>query len=51
MNKEMHVTLTLRTPISTRTRLEILAHKDGRSLNSMMNKILKDYLDDLDEKK
>ena len=50
MKKEISTTLTLRAPISIKTRLEILANKEGRTLNSMMNKILKDYFDDIDEK-
>lgn len=43
MKKEPTDTLTLRLPISLKLRLELLANKEGRTLNSMVNKIIKDY--------
>ena len=45
MKKESTETLTLRLPISLKLRLELLANKEGRTLNSMANKIIKDYCD------
>lgn len=41
--KEPTDTLTLRLPISLKLRLEMLANKEGRTLNSMANKIIKEY--------
>lgn len=46
MKKEPTETLTLRLPISLKLRLELLANKEGRTLNSMANKIIKDYFED-----
>ena len=43
--KEDTSTLTLRLPISLKLRLEIIANKEGRTLNSMANKIIKEYCD------
>lgn len=45
MNKEPTDTLTLRLPISLKLRLEMIANKEGRTLNSMTNKIIKEYCD------
>ena len=50
MKKEETHTLTLRLPISRKLRLEILANKENRTLNSLVNKIIADYLEQ-DEKK
>ena len=46
MAKEPTDTLTLRLPISLKLRLEMLANKEGRTINSMANKIIKDYVED-----
>ena len=43
MDKEPTQTLTLRLPISLKLRLEMIANKEGRTLNSMANKIIKEY--------
>lgn len=44
MKKEPTSTLTLRLPISKKLRLEIIANKEDRTLNSLVNKIISDYL-------
>lgn len=44
MKKEPTDTLTLRLPISKKLRLEIIANKEDRTLNSLVNKIITDYL-------
>ena len=46
MKKEPTDTLTLRLPISKKLRLEIIANKESRTLNSLCNKIIMDYLED-----
>lgn len=50
MKKEPTDTLTLRIPISKKLRLEIIANKEERTLNSLVNKIISDYLKE-DEKR
>ena len=45
MDKEPTQTLTLRLPLSLKLRLEIIANKEGRTLNSMANYIIKAYCD------
>lgn len=47
MKKEETNTLTLRIPISIKLRLEMLANQDSRTINSLVNKILKDYIDNV----
>lgn len=47
--KESTETLTLRVPTSIKLQIEIVAHKDGRTINSWVNKILKEHL--VNEKK
>ena len=37
--------LTLRIPISTKLRLEIIANKENRTLNSLVGKIIQDYIE------
>ena len=49
MKKEPTDTLTLRIPISKKLRLEIIANKQERTLNSLCNKILTDYLEQEDK--
>lgn len=51
MGKEPTETLTLRLPISKKLRLEIIAHKENRTLNSLCNKIIMDYLEEYGVKK
>ena len=43
--KESTETLTLRVPTSIKLQIEMSAHKDGRTINSWVNKVLKEYLD------
>lgn len=45
MKKEPTATLTLRIPISMKLRLEMMANKDGRTINSYVNKLLKDHIE------
>ena len=47
MKKEETNTLTLRILISIKLRLEMLANQDSRTINSLVNKILKDYIDNV----
>ena len=49
MKKEPTDTLTLRLPISKKLRLEIIANKQERTLNSLCNKIITDYLEQEDK--
>ena len=44
--KESTETLTLRVPTSVKLQIEMAAHKDGRTINSWVNKILKEYFED-----
>lgn len=46
MKGEPTETLTLRVPISMKIQIEIAAHKDGRTINSWVNKILKEKLNE-----
>lgn len=45
MKKEDTDTLTLRLPISMKLRIEMMANKDGRTINSFVNKALREYID------
>lgn len=47
MAKEPTQTMTIRVPISMHLRLQMLASQDGRTVNSMVNKILNEYVDGL----
>ena len=51
MKKEPTDTLTLRLPISKKLRLEIIANKEDRTLNSLVNKIISDYLEEYEKRK
>lgn len=51
MRKEETITLTLRLPISKKLRLEIIANKENRTLNSLCNKIITDYIEEYNVKK
>ena len=46
MKKEATDTLTLRVPISMKVQIEIAANKDGRTMNSWVNKVLREKLDE-----
>ena len=46
MKKEVTDTLTLRIPISMKVQIEIAANKDGRTINSWVNKVLKEKLNE-----
>lgn len=50
MKKEPTDTLTLRLPISKKLRLEIIANKESRTLNSLCNKIILDYIEEYEKK-
>lgn len=41
--KEPTINLTLRIPISLKLRIEMEAYKDERTVNSYVNKLLKEY--------
>lgn len=45
MKKEETITLTLRVPISTKLRLEMMANKENRTINSLVGKIIQDYIE------
>ena len=51
MDKEETCTLTLRLPISRKLRLEIIANKENRTLNSLCNKIISDYIEECERKR
>lgn len=51
MKKEETCTLTLRLPISKKLRIEIIANKESRTVNSLCNKIIMDYIDNYEVKK
>lgn len=51
MKKEATDTLTLRIPISVKLRLEMIANKENRTLNSLVGKIIQDYLEGEDKRK
>jgi predicted HicB family RNase H-like nuclease len=44
MKKEPTQTMTIRVPISLHLQLQIAAHKDSRTINSLVNKILSEYV-------
>jgi predicted HicB family RNase H-like nuclease len=46
MKKETTDTLTLRVPISVKVQIEMAAHKDGRTINSWVNKVLQEKLNE-----
>lgn len=45
MQKEETTTMTIRVPLSLKVQIEMAANKDGRSINSWINKVVKDKLD------
>ena len=46
MKKEPTDTLTLRIPISMKVQIEMVANKDGRTINSWVNKVLNEKLNE-----
>ena len=50
MKQETTDTLTLRVPISMKVQIEIAANKDGRTINSWVNKVLKEKLNENEKK-
>ena len=50
MRKEETDTLTLRVPISMKVQIEIAANKDGRTINSWVNKVLNEKLNENEKK-
>lgn len=49
-DKETTTTLTLRIPTSLKLRIEIESNKDCRTINSWVNKALKEYIEMQKEK-
>lgn len=48
MKKEETDTLTLRLPISMKLHIEMMANNDGRTINSFVNKVLREYIEQED---
>ena len=46
MKKESTQTMTIRVPLSMHLRLQMLATQDNRTMNSLINKILSEYVDE-----
>lgn len=44
-SKELTENLTLRVPTSIKLQIEMAANKDSRTINSWVNKLLKDYFE------
>lgn len=51
MDREETCTLTLRLPMSKKLRLEIIANKENRTLNSLCNKVIADYIEEYEQKR
>lgn len=45
MKKEETDTLSLRIPISMKLRLSMIANQENRTINSLVNQILKEYIE------
>jgi len=45
MKKEPTQTMTIRVPMSLHLQLQMAAHKDSRTVNSLVNKILNEYVE------
>lgn len=45
-SKEPTITLTLRVPISLKLQIEMAANKDERTINSWVNKVLREKLNE-----
>ena len=48
--KKETIVLTLRVPIETKIQLEMIANKEQRAVNSLVNKILQDYIEERKQK-
>lgn len=46
MKKEPTQTMTIRVPMSLHLQLQMAAYKDSRTINSLVNKILSEYIND-----
>lgn len=46
MKKEPTQTMTIRVPLSMHLRLQMLATQDNRTMNSLVNKILSEYVEE-----
>lgn len=46
MKKEPTTTMTARLPLSLKLQVEMAVNNDGRTVNSLVNKVLKDYIDE-----
>lgn len=51
MKKEETDTLSLRIPISMKLCLSMIANQENRTINSLVNQILKEYIDNKNVKK
>ena len=51
MKKEETDTLSLRIPISMKLRLSMIANQENRTINFLVNQILKEYIDNKNVKK
>ena len=45
MKKEPTQTMTIRVPMSLHLQLQMVAYKDSRTINSLVNKILSEYVE------
>ena len=45
LKKEPTETLTLRVPQSLKLQIEMAANKDGRTINSWVNKVMREYFE------
>ena len=43
--KESTETLTLRVPTSIKLQIEMAAHKDGRTINSWVNRVIREHFE------
>ena len=44
MKKEPTQTMTIRVPLSLHLQLQMLSARDSRTINSLVNKVLTDYI-------
>lgn len=47
MKKEPTQTMTIRVPLSMHLRLQMIATQDSRTINSLVNKILSEYVENV----
>lgn len=45
MKKEPTMTMSIKVPLSLKLQIEMAANKDGRTINSLVNKVLKDFIE------